>query len=192
MEPRIAPLKNFNSCDNTRKCKKCNEWLSLSEFSTRVRLPSPSTKNKDKKVPTLYYRSECKKCSLKTISKSKYSTPSYRKELHIKDPRTNMLSEARHRAKIKNLEFDIKKEDIIIPDMCPLLQIPLKTAKGKLSPNSPSLDRIICEKGYIKGNIMVISTRANTAKGNLTLDELKLLVKNLERVLNKEEELLES
>jgi hypothetical protein len=39
---------------------------------------------------------------------------------------------------------------------------------------------------------MVISYRANTAKGNLTLSELELLVNNLKRVLYKEEELLES
>jgi hypothetical protein len=192
MEPRIAPLRNFNSESNTRKCKKCNEWLDLSNFSSRIRLPSPSTKSKDKLVPTLYYRSECKKCSLKTISKSKYCAPDYRRALHAKDPRTSMLTEARKRAKSKGLDFDIIKEDIVIPQLCPLLQIPLKTGKGILSPNSPSLDRIICEKGYVKGNIMVISTKANTAKGNLSLDELKLLVKNLERVLNKEDELLES
>jgi hypothetical protein len=192
MEPRIAPLRNFNSENNTRKCKKCNEWLLLSDFSTRVRMPSPSTKNIDKKVPTLYYRSECKVCSLKTISKSKYCAPAYRKKLHANDPRTRMLVDARRRAKAKGLEFNITKDDIIVPDLCPLLHIPLKTSSKILSINSPSIDRIICQKGYVKGNVMVISTKANTAKSNLSLIELKLLVKNLERVLDKEDELLES
>ena len=192
MEPRIAPLKNYNSKNNTRKCKKCSNWLDLSNFNTRIRMPSLSTKEETKKVPTLYYRSECKKCSLLTINTEKYCSPEKRRTLHRKDPRKVMLMHARQRAIKKGLEFNIDKSDIIIPDICPLLNIPLFVNDGKLGPNSPTIDRIICEKGYIKGNVMVISAKANTAKGNLSFEELNLLINNLKRVLDKEEELLES
>lgn len=34
-------------------------------------------------------------------------------------------------------------------------------------------------KGYIKGNVWVVSKRANTIKNNATLEELELLVANL-------------
>jgi len=88
------------------------------------------------------------------------------------DPRSPMWSRAKYRAKQKSLEFKITKEDIVIPDTCPLLGIPM---------TSPSLDRIDSSKGYIKGNVWVISNRANTLKNDATLSELKTLVENLER-----------
>ena len=192
MEPRLAPLRNYNVENNTRKCSKCKNWLDLSMFSSRIRIPSPSTKDESKKVPTLYYRSDCKKCSLEYINTDKYCSPEKRRELHRKDPRKVMFIHARKRAKEKKLDFNIKLSDITIPEICPLLNIPLYVSDIKLGPNSPSLDRIDSTKGYIKGNVMVISYRANTAKGNLSLIELELLVSNLKRVLYKEEELLES
>ena len=44
---------------------------------------------------------------------------------------------------------------------------------------SPSLDRIDNTKGYIKGNVKVISWRANAIKKDATLEELKALVNYL-------------
>ena len=86
----------------------------------------------------------------------------------------NMLMEARRRAKKKNLPFDIEEMDIIIPIICPVLGISIKTGvgKGTVQPNSPSLDRIIPEKGYVRGNIVVMSNKANTMKSNATLEEI--------------------
>lgn len=192
MEPRIAPLKNYNPLNNTRQCKKCNLWLDLSMFSARVRMPSPTTKEESKKVPTLYYRSDCKECSLKQINIPKYDSPENRRALHRKDPRKVMLFHARKRAKQKGIDFNIGYSDIQVPELCPLLNIPIFVTNEKIGPNSPSIDRIENNKGYIKGNVLVVSHKANTAKGNLSLQELELLVRNLKRVLNKEEELLES
>lgn len=89
---------------------------------------------------------------------------------------------AKQRAKEKNLEFTITFDDIKIPSTCPLLGIPIICGKGKgsLSPNSPSLDRIDSTRGYTPDNIWVISFKANTAKSNLTIIELKMLVEKLE------------
>lgn len=188
---RIAPMRIYNPSNNTRRCKKCKTWLDLSLFSSRVRYPSPTTKDSDKKVPTLYYRSECKKCSLKEVNIEKYCGREARKDQHKKDPRKVMLMHARLRALKKGLSFNIDYTDIVIPDKCPLLNIPLFVTSKQAGPNSPTIDRIICEKGYIKGNVLVISHKANTAKNNLTLKELELLVSNLKRVLNKQGELLE-
>ena len=192
MEPRIAPLRNYNKENNTRKCKKCCDWKDLSEFSSRVRMPSPTTRDTGKKVLTLYYRSECKICSLGEIRQEKYMGKEARQNNHRRDPRKVMLSHARIRAKRDNLLFNIDASDIIVPEKCPLLGIPLQVSTGKVGPGSPTIDKIIPNKGYIKGNVMVISHRANLAKSDLSLQELELLIGNLKRVLNKEEELLES
>lgn len=95
------------------------------------------------------------------------------------DPRVRMFLNARERSKKKNLDFTITKEDIVIPERCPLLGIKLDTeVKDRI--HSPSLDRIDASKGYIKGNVWVISNRANTLKNDATLQELKTLVENLE------------
>lgn len=90
---------------------------------------------------------------------------------------------AKCRAKEQGIEFSITQEDVIVPDTCPLLNIPLVRGKKVVSPGSPSLDRIDSSKGYIPGNVWVISFKANTAKNNLTLAELKALVENLEERL---------
>jgi hypothetical protein len=64
------------------------------------------------------------------------------------------------------------------------LNIPLKYNLRKGLGNIPSLDRIRPERGYTKGNIWVISNRANTLKNNATLEELELLVKNLRKKIH--------
>lgn len=94
-----------------------------------------------------------------------------------------MLTRAKSRAKQNNIPFNLELADIIIPETCPLLGIPIEIQLKKgYHPNSPSLDKIIPEKGYIKGNVWVISNRANTLKNDATLQELKTLVENLEAI----------
>jgi hypothetical protein len=91
-----------------------------------------------------------------------------------------LWSSAKYRAKIKGLEFSIEPSDISVPDVCPLLDIPISRRKKSLGDNSPTLDRVDGTKGYTKDNIWVISYKANRSKNNLSLDELKKLVANLE------------
>lgn len=89
---------------------------------------------------------------------------------------------AQRRAHKRGIIFNITHEDINIPKVCPLLGIPLYRSKGRLfHDNSPSLDRIIPELGYVKGNIQVISFRANRIKCNASLEEIKTLVQNWEK-----------
>lgn len=86
---------------------------------------------------------------------------------------------ARERAVKKGIPFDIDVEDIVIPTVCPILGIQIypgfrKENGNRFSDNSPSLDRIDNTKGYTKGNVMVISWRANRLKGNATIEELRM------------------
>jgi len=103
-----------------------------------------------------------------------------RKEKGI-DEVSAMWSRAKYRAKQKGFDFTIEQEDITIPETCPLLGIELVCHRGggRNQGNSPSLDRIDPTKGYIKGNVWVISNRANTLKNDATIQELELLVENL-------------
>lgn len=78
---------------------------------------------------------------------------------------------ARKRSRTNGTLFAIKDEDVLIPKFCPVLGIRLEAGKGKLHDNSPTLDRIIPELGYVPGNVAVISWRANRIKNVGTGEE---------------------
>jgi hypothetical protein len=88
------------------------------------------------------------------------------------DPRIAILYSIKSGAKKRGIEFRITIDDIVIPDRCPVLGIPLiPYRRGKRADNTASLDRIDSSKGYIPGNVAVISVRANRGKNNLTAAE---------------------
>lgn len=175
---RIAILENYNSKDNTRKCASCQNWLDLSEFKTRI------VRQGKLKIPTLSYRCSCNSCSLKAFYKviGKYTTPEAIRSRHQKDPRKRIIKDCKARAKHKGIAFNITFNDLKIPEKCPLLGITLCTSNSIVSPNSPTIDRIDSTKGYVKENVWIISHKANTAKSNLTLEELIYLTKNLKKL----------
>lgn len=103
----------------------------------------------------------------------------------VQKKQMSMFNSAKSRSEKSGIPFNITKDDIIIPDRCPLLDIPLFTGSITACANSPSLDRIDPTKGYIKGNIHVISYKANTIKQDATLDELTMLLSNLTDIWQK-------
>lgn len=50
-------------------------------------------------------------------------------------------------------------------------------------PDSPSLDRIKPELGYVKGNIRVISFKANSIKNDASIEELRQILQYMEDIL---------
>jgi hypothetical protein len=95
------------------------------------------------------------------------------------DPRVYMLYRTKARAKRCGLDFDLTPDDIAIPEFCPALGIKLVVRDvGKKGPQagSPSLDRIDPTRGYVRGNVCVVSTRANTLKNDATTDELEAVL----------------
>lgn len=91
-----------------------------------------------------------------------------------------MVSSARHRARKKGWEFSITEEDITIPEECPILGIPLLLGSYNDYDATPSLDRKDPTLGYVPGNVLVVSMRANRFKSDARLDELRKLVRFLE------------
>jgi hypothetical protein len=94
-----------------------------------------------------------------------------------KNPQKILLLSAKHRSIKKGVSCTISEADIHIPTKCPVLGTPIEkvfNADGKRGayPNSPSLDRIDNLKGYEKGNIQVISSKANSMKNSATPEEL--------------------
>ncbi len=93
-----------------------------------------------------------------------------------------MLVSARYRARKFGFEFTLTRADIVIPELCPVLGVKL-TVGIRNSPTSPSLDRIDNTRGYVPGNVWVISARANRLKADASLAELRSLVAAIERRL---------
>lgn len=98
-----------------------------------------------------------------------------------------MLTQARARARRRGLPFGLVVDDIHIPDTCPILGIPLVIRsdyrkRSKRPPDdSPSLDRLIPELGYLPGNVRIISNRANRIRADATRAELEAIVRYLKK-----------
>ena len=109
----------------------------------------------------------------------------YLKRKRQENPEYYLWKSAKKRAKDKQLDFDIEVSDIIIPQFCPLLNIPIvhKVGKGCRCKNSPSLDRLDNSLGYVKGNIVVVSWRANFLKSDAEFQELQQLVNSWGAIL---------
>jgi len=115
----------------------------------------------------------------KKYSKKNYTTENRRKK-YRENIEMELLHHAKNRALLKNLEFNISKEDIVIPKNCPIFNIPLNFDNKD---NVPTLDRINNAEGYIKGNIQVISFKANRLKNNGTIEEFKKIICYMENHL---------
>ena len=87
----------------------------------------------------------------------------------------NFLGHARGRAKVQNLPCNLTLEylESIASDECPVFNTPFVwgQSNGK-HPYRPSLDRVVPDLGYIKGNVVFISFKANAIKQNVTEKEL--------------------
>lgn len=109
-------------------------------------------------------------------NKAKYLENS--RKYHQDNPERYLFDTARARARRKGIVFSITLQDVKIPSVCPVLGIPLGVrfdGSGKKD-GSASIDRIDNAKGYVPGNIAVISHKANQLKSNGTLEDHELLV----------------
>lgn len=100
------------------------------------------------------------------------------------------LYRMKKRARDKGLEFNLDASDLIIPAVCPIFGTPLAFSTDKFDPNQPSMDRINPKKGYVKGNVCVISLRANKIKSRLdgtNVEHLKALREVLDFFINANE-----
>lgn len=139
-----------------KQCKTCREVKEFSEFH--------------KHSQALFgYAVECKACRI-PASKEAWSVQTFEQ---------TMLASSRFRAKKQGIPHTITLEDIVIPEVCPVLGVPIVLERNH--PYRPSLDQVNPRKGYTPDNIQVLSMRANHLKLNMTLEEAKLLVKFLSK-----------
>jgi hypothetical protein len=85
-----------------------------------------------------------------------------------------VYSASKNRANKSGIEFSIDIDDVVLPNLCPILGVPLdfSLSMGRRKRYGSSLDRIDNSKGYVKGNVWVISDLANRMKNNTNYEEL--------------------
>lgn len=96
-----------------------------------------------------------------------------------------MVRGAKKRALKAGIPFDLTEDDVFVPETCPVFGVRMVHNTGsKSGPGewSPSLDRIIPELGYVRGNVQVISFKANVMKQDASPEQLKMFA---EWVLNR-------
>lgn len=67
--------------------------------------------------------------------------------------------------------WEVEFGDFIWPIYCPILGIEIDYFAETRQENSPSFDRINSNLGYVKGNVQIVSWRANRIKNDGTADE---------------------
>jgi hypothetical protein len=115
-----------------------------------------------------------------------------RKTFFAEDPKAAWLhyitGTAVGRARKNKLPYDRDLSKLALPDICPVLGTALNYSRNYKretsligpQPDSPSLDRIVPEHGYVFTNLRVISWRANFLKRDATIDEIKRVLAYME------------
>jgi hypothetical protein len=123
---------------------------------------------------------QCKICE-SSLMKVKYE----------QNPIPQMLSNAKIRAKQKGVDFNLTSKYLkkIFPkdNKCPITGLNFQfgyTNKEKINRNnSPSLDRIIPSKGYVIGNVMIISDLMNRMKQDSTYEDIEKLYNFYKKII---------
>lgn len=180
-------------------CTKCLIEKSIGEFGTRNRKGKIEKEVKswckpcEKSALQIWrknnpneYSEQTRKNGLRRLHRAT-ADPEYRNFLRIqkaenakKNVKSYLLSKIKSRAKRRNISFNLEISDLVIPTHCPLLGVKLEFGvKGNYF-NSPSIDRIDNTLGYVKGNIAIISCKANSMKNSASMEEMKLFIKNIQ------------
>ena len=114
----------------------------------------------------IYYKRNSKKLSK--------ASSDWRKRQATSDPRSYLLTKIRNRAKAKGLDFNLEVDDLEIPQVCPILNVEL-VPLGTRHIYAPSVDRVDNTKGYVKGNVKIISLKANRMKSDMSKEDIERL-----------------
>jgi hypothetical protein len=156
-----------------RVCSRCGTKKNISDFYRKKERYSVCNACREQAIEENRIKNINRATVYYNENKERYR--SSRAKKYRSDVALSLWRSAKYRAKKRGIEFCIKKRDVYVPDKCPVLGVDLVVSRGHVKPNSPTIDRIDPQKGYIKGNIIVVSSKANTIKSNATVKELEMV-----------------
>ena len=106
----------------------------------------------------------------------------------------HMANALKCRCKKASIPYDLSAEYMLslvpLDGICPAIGIPIIFG-GHLTRNSPSVDRIVPSEGYVRGNIRIISFKANAMKQDCSDPaEMRRLADYIESTLNQSEPIM--
>lgn len=144
----MIPLNYGDLMEQKKVCTTCLQKKLLDDFP-------PDARAKDGK------QSKCRACI------NEWMRVHYRK-----DPVWSMIRRAKARAAKEGFDFNLTAADISpLPEKCPIFGVTLRISEMSQDPNAYSLDRIDNSKGYVRGNVAVMSYRANRLKNDGTAED---------------------
>ena len=122
-------------------------------------------KERDRKWQREYIkRPHVKARRLKYRAERRAKSPGIEKrKLRARNPLGFVFANLRYNARKRGIPFDLRVEEFVLPKVCPVLGIPINFGP-RHHPNLPTFDRIDPTKGYVRGNVRIISWRANLLK----------------------------
>lgn len=123
--------------------------------------------------------SYCRDCTCRRTAEYRKNHPirvsRYQRHWRIQNPIKFMLAQTKTSAKKRGIAFNITEKSLQPFQVlrCPILGMRLiyGGCNGHAKPNSASIDRINSSRGYVRGNIAIISYRANLIKNDGSADE---------------------
>lgn len=186
--PRAAHMSYCRSCQNERQKK----WRERNKISIEKQPKTCARCKTNVRISSHSYCTDCRKVEWDKWSKEHPGYNTRKERLWNRDMNywyKNKVARLRSIAKQKNLEFNLSIADLEAEytEYCPILNLKLNylnsVGRGRQN-DSASIDRIDPTKGYIKGNIWIISNRANTYKSNLSLEIIGILYEKVSERLN--------
>jgi hypothetical protein len=180
-----------------KRCSKCKQVLPLENFHKNKSIADGhasvckqcfkligDVRRKDTKDEVAAYNKQYRQQNLVFLRKkqrdalvSNWQDPEQHPQM--------LLYQIKSRAKRDNIPFDLTVQDLVIPQCCPILGIPLSVGQSKMHEGSPTVDRIQPHLGYVSGNVRVISFKANRLKSNMDIATLQSIIRYIQENMSR-------
>jgi hypothetical protein len=190
--------KRGNFLTQTEYAREWRRWMSENdpEYKTnlakKMRQYRSNNKEKMKEINKKKYLKNCESIKQKQKEKWWSNVEESRKKLKAysdNNIQTVMLQSIKGRCNKEKIEFNLELNYLksIWPanNLCPVFGCEMKrNRRGQSRDFSPSVDRIVPEKGYVPGNVVIVSLKANRMKNNGTVEDLKKVLHFYESQIN--------